>query len=363
MEAILDIYTDYLQVSFGQATATGLSSMVGGAVSHDQITRFLSNNDFNSKDLWLSAKDLVREHETDSACLIFDDSISEKPYTDENDLIAWHYDHTKGYSVKGINIITAFYHTQAEGQKLPLRVPVGFEPILKTTRYCERATQKEKRISPVTKNQLLQQMFTQALQNQLKFTYVLSDSWYSSSDNMRFIDRHKKTFIFDLKTNRMVAANEQERNASRWTRIDELPIPTHTPTQVWLKDLSIPVLLVKQVFTNKDSSTGVRYLVSNDLNMSYEIFENTYKKRWSIEEYHKSIKQNTALQKSPTRTVQTQRNHLFASILAYVKFEKYKIATNLNHFALKAKLYLVATKAAFNELNTLKLTGCNLVPA
>ena len=30
--------------------------------------------------------------------LIIDDSIAEKPYTDENDIICWHYDHTSGSS-------------------------------------------------------------------------------------------------------------------------------------------------------------------------------------------------------------------------------------------------------------------------
>ena len=33
-----DLYTDYLLSTFGETTATGLSAMVEGAVSHDQIT-------------------------------------------------------------------------------------------------------------------------------------------------------------------------------------------------------------------------------------------------------------------------------------------------------------------------------------
>ena len=41
-KADLDLYTDYLLSTFGAATATGLSAMVDGDVSHDQITRFLS---------------------------------------------------------------------------------------------------------------------------------------------------------------------------------------------------------------------------------------------------------------------------------------------------------------------------------
>ena len=74
----------------------------------------------------------------------------------------------------------------------------------------------------------------------------------------------------------------------------------------------------------------------------------------SVEEYHKSIKQNTSVAKSPTRTVQTQTNHLFASILAYIKLERLKFANKMSHFALKAKIYQQALKAAFNELIILK---------
>jgi len=46
----LDLYTDYLLSTFGATTATGLSAMVEGDVSHDQITRFLSEQDYTSKD-------------------------------------------------------------------------------------------------------------------------------------------------------------------------------------------------------------------------------------------------------------------------------------------------------------------------
>jgi len=118
--------------------------------------------------------------------------------------------------------------------------------------------------------------------------------------------------------------------------------------------LEFPVLLTKQVFTNKDQSTGVRFLISNDFSLSEDDFTTLYKKRWSVEEYHKSLKQNAAIAKSPTRTVRTQSNHIFASIMAYVKLEKLKLSSKLNHFAMKAKIYLAANKAAFKELGKLK---------
>ena len=56
----IELYTDYLISGNGYATATGLSSMIDGEVSHDQITRFLSNNEFTSKELWNRVKKTVR---------------------------------------------------------------------------------------------------------------------------------------------------------------------------------------------------------------------------------------------------------------------------------------------------------------
>ena len=49
-KADLDLYKDYLLSTFGATTATGLSAMVAGDVSHDQITRFLSAQEYTSKD-------------------------------------------------------------------------------------------------------------------------------------------------------------------------------------------------------------------------------------------------------------------------------------------------------------------------
>ena len=157
-----------------------------------------------------------------------------------------------------------------------------------------------------------------------------------------------------MKSNRKATLSEKDRNNGQWTRIDKLDLPDNTPMKVWLKDLEIPVLLIKQVFKNKNQATGVRFLVSNDLDLSDDDFTTIYKKRWSVEEYHKSLKQNAAIAKSPTKVIKTQSNHLFASILAYVKLEKLKFINQLNHFAMKSKIYLAANKAAFNELIALK---------
>lgn len=356
MQGILDLYTDYLLSSFGQATATGLSRALDGAVSHDKITRLLSENDFTSEDLWHEVKPLVRQFENDLGWLIFDDSLLEKPYTDENGIVGWFYDHCENRNKKGINLLTAFYHNTKAKEEQPLRIPVAFECVKKDVSYTDAKSGKLKRKSSVTKNELMQSMIKQCIRNQLKFQWILADSWFASSDNMLFIHQKNKFFMMDMKSNRLVALSKKDRNAGKWIRLDELNITPKTPVKIYLKDLKIQVLLYKQVFTNKDYSTGERYLVTNNLDLSADDFEMFYKKRWGIEEYHKSIKQNAGAEKSPTRTEQTQKNHLFASILAYIKLEKLKFANKMNHFALKSKLYLAAIKAAFKELHQIKNT-------
>lgn len=359
MKTELDLYTDYLLSSTGQTSATGLSRLLDGAISHDSVTRFLGRNDFTSKSLWLNVKSLVRLYESAEACLVFDDTIVEKEYTDENDLVCWHYDHAKGRSVKGVNLLSAFYVSQKDEKVEPLRVPVGFELIQKPVVMCDVKTKKEIRKAAQTKNEMMRDMIMIAICNQLLFKYVLADSWFASVENMDFIHTKKKFFIFDMKVNRLAILHsesaEKPNKKSQWTSINQLDIPENTPVQVWLKDLDFPVLLVKQVFKNEDDSTqGCRFLVSNDLSLSYNDFATIYKKRWSVEEYHKSMKQNASLAKSPTRTVQSQSNHLFCAIMAYIKLEKLKFQTNLNHFQLKAKIYLKALKAAFGELANIK---------
>lgn len=117
---LLDLYSDYLLSAFGQTTATGLSAMLEGHVSHDQIQRFLASSKRTSADLWRIVKPHVRKIERKDAVLLVDDSIAEKPYTDENDIICWHYDHSKDRMIKGINFLTALYHSV--GLSLPIGV-------------------------------------------------------------------------------------------------------------------------------------------------------------------------------------------------------------------------------------------------
>lgn len=345
----LDLYTDYLAVTFGYATATGLSDMLDGNISHDKITRFLADGEWSSKDLWKQVKSTVREIESGDGVLIFDDTVEEKAWMDENDLIAWHYDHCTGRSIKGINMLNCLYHVS------DVSIPIAFELIRKPIRFSDLKTRREKRRSEVTKNELMRSTIDICMKNKIKFTWVLFDSWFSSVDNMEHVKlEHEKEFIGALKSNRLVALTEEDRKNKKFTRIDQIKWSEQEAVTGWLKELKFPVRLVRQVFTNKDGSTGTLYLACSQLTADWNTITAIYKKRWNVEVCHKSLKSNAALAKSPARRVNAQSNHIFASIITVFKMECLKIKTKMNHFALKSKLYLKAIRSAFDELQKLQ---------
>jgi hypothetical protein len=346
---LLDLYSDYLLSSFGATTATGLSRLLEGAVSHDQVTRFLSEKVKTSSDLWRVVKPLVRQIESEDGVLIFDDSIEEKPYTDENEIICWHYDHTQGRNVKGINFLTALYHSQG------VSLPIAFHLVAKTEAYLDTKSGKMKRRSATTKNDHYRQMLQVCVRNGVLFRYVLNDSWYAAADNMMFI-RHEleRHFIMALKSNRKVALSVQDKSQGRYHTVSTLDLPEGTVREVYLESVDFPLLLTQQLFTNGDGSTGILYLVTSDVTLDAAQLTTIYQTRWKVEEYHRSLKQNASLEKSPTRTVKTQSNHFFVALCTFVKLEWLRTQTKLNHYALKAKLYLSALLSAFQSLQALQ---------
>jgi hypothetical protein len=353
---LLDIYTDYLIASHSYTTATGLSKALNGAISHDKVTRFLSGGEYDSKQLWLLIKPEVRRIESEeNGMLIVDNTIEEKPYTDENDLITWHFDHVFNRAVKGVNILSLLLRNS----DMDLTLPVEFQPIQKTERVFDKKKGKEVKKSPKTQNEYFRDMLTVAvIQNKIKCRFVLADSYFSGNDNLEFIKLDlKKDFMMPLKTNRLVSLSKPEKREGKFQRVNTLDIPEETAVTIYLKDLPFPVVLVKQVFKNEDGSEGVLYLVSSDMTVNAKTITGVYQERWTIEEYHKSIKSNTMLAKSPTKTIRTQQNHFFASIYAYVKLELLKAKTKLNHFAMKSKLYIEALRASMNELKKLQNTS------
>jgi len=343
----IELYTDYLISNNGKATATGLSAMTDNAVSHDQITRFLSKNEFSSKELWKQVKKSVREVESEDGCLIFDDTVQEKKWTDESNIMCWHFDHTVGKSVRGINMLNALYYSNE------MSIPLSFE-IIEKFEYSDIETREVKRKAAKTKNELMREMILTAVKNQVKFKYVLMDSWFGAKENFEFITKYKKEFISAIKSNRLIALSLEDKKQGKFIRVDELELSDKESIRGYLRGYDKEVLLVRRIFTNKDGSIGILNLVCSELTLDGDSISTIYEKRWKVEEFYKSLKHNVDFALSPTKTIKTQSNHIFLSILSFFKLECLKMKHHLNHFAMRAKLLIKANQMAYQELLLLK---------
>ncbi len=201
-------------------------------------------------------------------CLIIDETIEEKPYTDESELLCWHYDHSKGRNVKkGINLLSTLYRVGG------VSIPVAFELVKKTEWVFNEKKNRWQRKSRQTKNQLYRRMLEACINNRIEFRYVLNDVWYASSENMRYIKEDlKKEFIMPLKANRKVALSLEEKKRGEYEQVAcvELLQPGTMLREIYVEQVEFPLLLVKQVFKNEDGTEGVLYPVSSDATLGYE---------------------------------------------------------------------------------------------
>ena len=190
-----------------------------------------------------------------------------------------------------------------------ISIPVGFEVVRKTIEFVDEDG-KKKRCSEVTKNEIARNLIKGAIQRQIPFTYVLMDSWFSSKENFEFITKHNKHFIAAIKNNRLFARSLEDKLNGRFERVDALGLRDKEFVRGYLRGYDKEVILTYRLFTNKDGSTGRLYLVCSDVSLSGDYIATLYQKRWKVEEYHKSLKSNAAVTKSPTKRVTTQISHL-----------------------------------------------------
>ena len=356
-QELTERYSDYLLSSpdqvrgrlFGATTATGLSDMPEGEVSHDRITRFLSRDVYDSRTLRQQIKPMVRKIEQPDGVLIFDDTIEEKPHTDENEIVSRRFDHGENRTVKGVNILNCVYHAQG------VTLPAAYEIIRKPIVFEDENTGRLKRRSEDSKNELMRRMLKVCQQNRLEYRHVPADRWFSSKENLSFIHNSLvKEFIIALKSNRTAALSYAAKLQGGFHRIDQMDLPEGQPVRGWLRGPDFPVPPLRQVFKNRDGGAGTLYPAGGDLDGEGETIKAIYRKRWKVETYHKTLKGNAAPAKSPAKTVRTQSNHCFMAIYSACRLEWTSVTHRMNHFALRTRIYLKAIRHAFDELQLLK---------
>lgn len=342
----LETYSNFLIASTKSAHSTDLQKITDSEFSKDSVYRFLSSGQFCEKNYWLSIRKTLRSVEDSNACISFDDTIVHKPHSQTNEVIEYYWDHTINKSVKGINILSCTYQTK------DISLPLNYRVIRKNKTVTDE-NGESKRKAEFTKNQSMRAMLKTAKVNKIKYRYVLADSWYTTNENLKYIHKYlNKLFVCAIKTNRVFKFLGEDFKQFR--KLNKGNFQPGEVYEIELKGCLFPVFLTKQVFKNEDGKEASLYLITNDEFLNYDSTIKVYKKRWNIEVYHKSLKQNCSMGKATVRTVQTIIGHIFCSIYSYVKLEKLKMKTQFNHFKLKTKYYLLGLKETFLKLSDLK---------
>jgi Transposase DDE domain len=330
-------YVDYLLSTEGHISATDLSVAVEGKYSHDQITRLLCSGEVNDKTIYLKGKHYIKQKGIKgSVTLSIDDSVVPKPHMQFSNIVNWHYDDAKRRCVKGINFISALWSDDQ------VNVPLSLQVVEKELRWNENKQQYRWKCLK-NKNDLMRSM-VQRLTRSKQVDYVLADSWYSSRKNMNYLVEECETdFIMSVRCNRAVARSEKEAQKGKFRPLRELKLGKGA-VKLYFKGVHFPVLVVKQVYKNADGSSSTLYLATSDLELSAEQIVQLYKRRWKVEEYHKSMKSNCSLGKCQAPSLTAQQSHFYLAALAFLLLEKTKVKEDHNHFALKKQLNLLTIK-------------------
>ena len=354
MKKLDDLYQNLLISSFEKIEVTKFGILLGKGFSHDRFTKqlLLDGNLESDEKLWKTIKPFLRDYENEqSGCIVIDDMLMDKSWTKVNDIVCWHYDHVSQKMLKGILMLN-FHYTDDSG----ISIPVGYEIITKTEEVWSSQYKKNIKKSLFTKNEILQdKLKILHYHNKIKFKYVVFDKWFASINNLVFIETElKKKFVCPIKSNRKIALTLEEKSKGKYVNISTIDIEGGSSRLVYLEGYEKPLRLIKQVVKDgNDGESNYLYLVTNDIDLSFQEVLEIYKKRWKIEEYHKSLKQNLKIEHSPTKVETSQRNHIHLTVLAYIKLEKLRLNHKMNHFAIKEKIYIEALRASYEKVKEL----------
>jgi putative transposase len=298
-------YTQFLIGSPAVFTATEaerVQPVAPKAPHHDSFTRMLNRLDPDPLPLWQEVEPLINKSD---GVLILDDSTLDKPRSKHLDLVARHWSGNHHAVVRGINLITLMW---SDGDRF---YPTDYRIFHKSQ-------------DGLTKNDHFGNMLKSAFVRGFKPKMVLFDAWYSGSPNLKKVRSYGWKFLTRLKSNRKIRINHGDAIA-----VSEQPI-SEDGTEAWLPEFGL-VKVFRVVAPNGDTS----YWVTNDLEMEPMSRLMWSELSWSIEEYHRGLKQFTGVDRCQSRSSKAQRNHILCALRAFVRLEYNRFTTGISWFEAK----------------------------
>jgi putative transposase len=310
--------TDY--INFLVATPRNYSCVEAGKVQpervrmpgHDAFTRLLTRLEPDATALWHEAQTQVNLR---SGVLLIDDSTLDKPYARQIELVSRHWSGKHHAVVQGINLVTLLW---TDGER---HIPCDY-----------RLYAKEQ--DGLSKNDHFRHMLTTAQQRGFAPECVLFDSWYASLNNLKLVRDFGWRWLTRLKSNRLV-----NPDGSGLRPLPQVELAA-TGTVVHLKGYG----LVK-VFRLVAPDGDIEYWATNDVDMHELQRLHLAEFTWTIESYHRGIKQCCGIEKAQVRSATAQRNHIGLALRAFLRLERFSFVTGISWYEAKTAIIRRAVAA------------------
>lgn len=280
--------------------------------SHDAFTRLLTRLEPSAEALWEEAQSQV---ERNKGVLIIDDSTLDKPYAKTIALVGRHWSGKHHAVVQGINLVTLLW---TDGER---HIPCDYRLAVKG-------------VDGLTKNDHFRHMVHSAHQRSFTPACVLFDSWYSGLDNLKLVRDLGWRWLTQLKHNRLVHPDGAGLLPLSATDLAE------TGTVIHLKGYGL-VKVFKLVTTDGD----IEYWATNDLKMNALQRLHLTEFVWTIEAYHRAIKQCCGIEKAQVRSAVAQRNHIALALRAFLRLERVSFISGASWYELKTRIIRHAVSA------------------
>jgi hypothetical protein len=301
------------------------------SAAHDAYTRLLTRRPLDPGALWDEAQTVASEALFDGGLLVLDDSTLDKPYSRNIDLVTRHWSGKHHRVVNGINLLSLVWTQALVGTQSTDTAPAPVIP-LDFRVYDVNADENGKHF---TKNDHFRAMVSAARTRELRPEYVAFDSWYAGLENLKHVRGQKMHFLTRLKSNRAV-------NPDRSGLVEVATLRVSAEGQsVQLRGFGLV-----RLFQKADAKGHIENWATSDCEMTKEAFERWAKACWSIENYHRGLKQCCAVEKAQVRSATGQKNHLLLALRAFLRLEAHRLRTGLSWYEAKLALVRDAIRSA-----------------
>jgi hypothetical protein len=284
-----------------------------------QLTTLLLREKLTPRLLWDNVKDVVEAD--DNGYIIFDDSVLDKRYSEEIEIVRRQYSGNEHGVLKGIGVVSCVYVNPTIERFWVIDYRI-FNPDVDGKTKIDHV------------KDMLQSLVYHKL---LPFDTVLMDTWYAVHSLMLYLDSLDKIYYCPLKNNRLV---DDTFGKEKYKRIELLEWDTEElDCGKIIKIKGFPAKIKVKLFRVTVSTNRTDYIATNDLSQSStNVVQEVCKIRWKIEEFHREIKQLTGIESCQCRKARLQRNHIACAMLVWVRLKNLAYTTSQTIYQIKHNL-------------------------